>query len=80
MSKCLIHSKDSGSIMVIPREAGLCRLYVQLQQDTAEDGEQKHFDRATATEEICKARAQKIFSPFKLEFGRTDWFSVYRGV
>ncbi|ORY84725.1 phenol 2-monooxygenase [Leucosporidium creatinivorum] len=78
MSKCLIHSKDSGSIMVIPREAGLCRLYVQLQQDTAEDGIQKHFDRATATEEICKTRAQKILSPFKLEFGRTDWFSVYQ--
>ncbi|KAK4050697.1 hypothetical protein OIV83_003423 [Microbotryomycetes sp. JL201] len=78
MSKCLIHSRNSGSIMVIPREAGLVRLYVQLQEDAPEGAAQKHVDRAAATEEICKVRARKIFHPFKLEFGRTDWFSVYQ--
>lgn len=78
-TECLIHSRNSGSIMVIPREAGLVRLYVQLQEDAAEEGAaQKHYDRAAATEDICKARAAKIFAPYKLEFGRTDWFSVYQ--
>ncbi|SGZ32377.1 BQ5605_C040g11865 [Microbotryum silenes-dioicae] len=74
MSKCLIHSKDAGSIMVIPRENGLVRLYVQLQ----EEGTGKHYDRTAATEDICKARAAKIFQPYKIEWGRTDWFSVYQ--
>ncbi|KXS17858.1 phenol 2-monooxygenase [Gonapodya prolifera JEL478] len=76
-AKCLIHSKSDGSIMVIPRESGLVRLYVQLQESLGPDGKQKHYGR-DAGEEICKARAQKIFEPYKLEFGRTDWFSVYQ--
>lgn len=40
-SKCMIHSKDDGSIMVIPRENGLCRFYVQLQQSDS-DGARSH--------------------------------------
>jgi len=77
MCKCLIHSKSDGSIMVIPREEGLVRLYVQLQAEAGPDGKQKHYGR-DASEDICKARARKIFEPFKLEFGKTAWFSVYR--
>lgn len=30
--RCAIHSKDSGSVMVIPRENGLVRLYIQLKE------------------------------------------------
>ena len=63
--------------MVIPREAGLVRLYVQLQAEAGPDGKQKHYGR-DASEDVCKERARKIFSPFKLEFGKTAWFSVYR--
>ncbi|GAA5935296.1 hypothetical protein JCM1841_006699 [Sporobolomyces salmonicolor] len=77
MSKCLIHSRSAGSIMVIPREAGLVRLYVQLQAEAGPDGKQKHYGR-DATEEVCKERARKIFEPFQLEFGKTAWFSVYQ--
>ena len=42
--KCLIHSKNSGSIMVIPREAGLVRFYVQLEVGA---------DRNKQTQDIC---------------------------
>jgi len=63
--------------MVIPREAGLVRLYVQLQAEAGPDGKQKHYGR-DASEDVCKERARKIFKPFKLEFGKTAWFSVYR--
>ncbi|ABN65582.2 phenol 2-monooxygenase [Scheffersomyces stipitis CBS 6054] len=31
-SRCAIHSKDSGSVMVIPRENDLVRLYIQLKE------------------------------------------------
>lgn len=67
--KCLIHSKDAGSIMVIPREAGLCRFYVQLQAGA---------DRSKQTQDICIDTAKKIFAPYDLEFGYVDWFSVYQ--
>ncbi|KAK6086223.1 phenol hydroxylase [Seiridium cupressi] len=30
--RCAIHSADSGSLMIIPREAGLVRLYIQLRE------------------------------------------------
>ncbi|KAK3312728.1 phenol 2-monooxygenase [Apodospora peruviana] len=30
--RCSIHSKDGGSIMVIPRENGIVRLYIQLRE------------------------------------------------
>lgn len=92
--KCLLHSRNAGSIMVIPRENNLVRFYVQLQ--AGEDGSGKHIgapfqtrsltsrtltpapERNAATLEICQDRARKIFAPFKLEFGYVDWFSVYQ--
>ena len=74
-SKCLIHSKDAGSIMVIPRENNLCRFYVQLQQ--SEDGS-THVERSKATMQLCIDRARKIFEPFKFDVSYVDWFSVYQ--
>ncbi|KAL8290074.1 hypothetical protein RQP46_003013 [Phenoliferia psychrophenolica] len=74
LSKCMIHSKDAGSIMIIPRESGLVRFYVQLKSDK----EGATFERSNATQEMVLEVARKIFDPFKLEFGRVDWFSVYQ--
>lgn len=67
----MIHSKDAGSIMVIPRESGLCRFYVQLQK--SENGDATHVERSMATEAFCMERAKAIFAPFDLEFGYVDW-------
>ncbi|CAK5281204.1 unnamed protein product [Mycena citricolor] len=75
--KCLTHSRSEGSIMVIPRESGLVRFYVQL-QTTEPDGTVHSIARDQGTQDICIARAKKIFEPFKLEFGYVDWFSVYQ--
>ncbi|KAJ7680981.1 phenol 2-monooxygenase [Mycena polygramma] len=74
--KCLIHSKTEGSIMIIPREANLVRFYVQLQ--TTDGDKVVSIARDKATQDICIARAKKIFEPFDLEFGYVDWFSVYQ--
>ncbi|KDE08848.1 hypothetical protein MVLG_00949 [Microbotryum lychnidis-dioicae p1A1 Lamole] len=75
LSKCMIHSRDAGSIMVIPREDNLVRLYVQLKEGEAASS---HVERSKATLDICFARARKIFGPFVLKFGRVAWFSVYQ--
>ncbi|KAF9891621.1 hypothetical protein FE257_003632 [Aspergillus nanangensis] len=37
--RCSIHSKNEGSIMVIPRENGLVRLYIQLREVAHHDDE-----------------------------------------
>lgn len=70
--KCTIHSRD-GSIMVIPREDNMVRLYIQIASSTDLD-----FDpRKTATEEEVQASAKKILKPYSIEWERVEWYSVY---
>ncbi|KAF4840365.1 Phenol hydroxylase [Colletotrichum siamense] len=70
--KCTIHSKH-GSIMVIPREDNMVRLYIQIASSTDPD-----FDpRKTATEEEVQESAKRILQPYSIEWERTEWYSVY---
>lgn len=61
--RCAIHSAESGSVMVIPRENKLVRLYIQLTEVNS-GGQQ--VDRSQITPEIILKAAQKILSPYKL--------------
>ncbi|EON61182.1 FAD monooxygenase [Coniosporium apollinis CBS 100218] len=70
--KCTIHS-DAGSIMVIPREANMVRLYIQIASSTDKDWN----PRKTATEAEVQATAKKILKPYYIEWDRVEWFSVY---
>ena len=70
--KCTIHS-DHGSIMVIPRENNMVRLYIQIATSTDPD-----FDpRKSATVQEVQAAAKKIFHPYHCEWDRVEWYSVY---
>jgi 2-polyprenyl-6-methoxyphenol hydroxylase-like FAD-dependent oxidoreductase len=70
--KCTIHS-DSGSIMVIPREDNMVRLYIQIASSTDPD-----FDpRRTATEQQVIEAAKRILRPYTIEWDKVEWFSVY---
>lgn len=70
--KCTIHS-DSGSIMVIPREDNMVRLYIQIASSTDEDWD----PRKTATTEEVQAAAKRILKPHWIEWDRIEWYSVY---
>ncbi|KAK3321382.1 FAD binding domain-containing protein [Cercophora scortea] len=70
--KCTIHS-EHGSIMVIPREDNMVRLYIQIASSTDADW----HPRKTATAEEVQASAKKIFAPYTIEWERLEWFSVY---
>lgn len=82
--RCSIHSKNDGSIMVIPREGGLVRLYIQLREVDHEGDEtstvtgKKRVDRSKLTAEHILATAQKIFYPYSLEAAETHWFTAYQ--
>ncbi|KAI9847092.1 MAG: hypothetical protein M1837_003210 [Sclerophora amabilis] len=70
--KCNIHS-DHGSIMVIPRENNLVRLYIQIASSTDEG-----FNSAkTATQAEVQTSAKRILQPYHIEWERVEWFSVY---
>lgn len=70
--KCTIHS-DQGSIMVIPRENNLVRLYIQIASSTDTD----FSPRRTATVEQVQAAAKRILQPYYVEWDRVEWYSVY---
>uniref|UniRef100_A0A093UTB1 Phenol 2-monooxygenase n=1 Tax=Talaromyces marneffei PM1 TaxID=1077442 RepID=A0A093UTB1_TALMA len=71
-TKCTIHS-DSGSIMVIPREDNMVRLYVQIASSTDPDWN----PRKTATVEEVQEAAKKILQPYTIQWDRVEWYSVY---
>ena len=70
--KCTIHS-EAGSIMVIPREANMVRLYIQLASSSDEDWN----PRKTATTDEVQATAKRILKPYYIEWDRVEWYSVY---
>ena len=70
--KCTIHS-DSGSIMVIPRENNMVRLYIQIASSDDKDWN----PRKTATVEEVQEAAIKIMKPYDLEWDRVEWYSIY---
>ncbi|EEQ90998.2 FAD monooxygenase [Blastomyces dermatitidis ER-3] len=72
LTKCTIHS-DSGSVMVIPRENNMVRLYVQISSSTDADWS----PRKTATVSEVQQAAKRIFQPYHLEWDRVEWYSVY---
>ncbi|CZT04764.1 related to phenol 2-monooxygenase [Rhynchosporium graminicola] len=70
--KCTIHS-EYGSIMIIPREDNLVRLYVKVASSTDADWDPKK----QVTEEAMQALTKKILQPYEIEWERVEWFSVY---
>ncbi|KAF2842402.1 hypothetical protein M501DRAFT_926935 [Patellaria atrata CBS 101060] len=70
--KCTIHS-DSGSIMVIPRENNMVRLYIQIASSTDKDWN----PRKTATAEEVQRYAEKIMKPYFIDWDHVEWYSVY---
>jgi phenol 2-monooxygenase len=74
--RCAIHSAESGSLMVIPRENGLVRLYIQLTTTNQSGG--KKVDRSTINPDVILASAQKILDPYKMTYRYCDWWTAYQ--
>ncbi|KAH6615350.1 FAD binding domain-containing protein [Boeremia exigua] len=70
--KCTIHS-DAGSIMIIPREDNMVRLYIQVASSTDKDWN----PRKQATAEEVQEKAKAILKPYEITWDRIEWFSVY---
>lgn len=75
--RCAIHSADHGSMMVIPRENKLVRLYIQLQA-TEHASTGGKADRSWITPEVILQSAQRIVHPYKLDYAYCDWWTGYQ--
>lgn len=69
--RCAIHSADAGSVMVIPRENKLVRLYIQLTTTNSEGGAKA--DRSKINPETILASAQRIMAPYTITYRVLDW-------
>lgn len=72
-TKVAIHSASEGSILIIPREDQMVRLYVQLGRTEAG----ARLDRSTISVESIMATARKIIAPYTLDTGPIAWWTVY---
>ena len=74
----------AGTILLIPRESDMIRLYIPLEKSDATDlidptTGRVHKDR-TSPEKLIE-QAQKVFSPYRISIkdGLVDWWTVYVG-
>lgn len=74
--RCAVHSASSGSLMVIPRENKLVRLYIQLTEIKPDAS--GRADRSQITPDIIIAAAQKTIAPYKLTYEYCDWWTAYQ--
>lgn len=74
--RCAVHSAEHGSLMVIPRENRLVRLYIQL-TEVMPDATGR-ADRSKITPAIIFEAAQKIMSPYKIDYEYCDWWTAYQ--
>ncbi len=81
-ARTVIHSIH-GSILVVPREGDLVRLYVQLSDVDLKlvDKQTNRVDKGQASPEKLIETAAKILQPYYLRaFGDVQWWTVYISV
>ncbi|KAI0730556.1 FAD binding domain-containing protein [Earliella scabrosa] len=76
-ARTVIHSTH-GSILVVPREGDLVRLYVQLSDVSVVDRQTNRVDKAQTSPEKLIETAAKILQPYRLKaIGEVQWWTVY---
>lgn len=72
-SKAVVYSHKYGSVLCIPRERNMTRLYIELK---SEDG--AAISKAEATQDYVMQRARQILQPFALSWTSVEWFGIYQ--
>ncbi len=72
-TKAVVQSDEFGSLLMIPRERGLTRLYIELRFDPAD------LSAAEQTpQQFVQKRAQDIMRPYILKWKSVEWFGRYK--
>jgi hypothetical protein len=62
-SKVVVHSDEFGSILMIPRERNMTRLYIELKP-----GSEETVMKERHTQEFVQKRAQEMMHPYRLQW------------
>jgi phenol 2-monooxygenase len=76
--RCAIYSASSGSVMVIPCENKLARLYIQLTTTEMNGETGAKVDRFQINPQVTLESAQRISSPYTLAYRKLGWWTVYQ--
>lgn len=71
--KNVFHSVDSGSVLTVPREGGMVRVYTQM--GDLEVGQR--LNRSDFSLEQLLEKTKKVVAPFEMDFKYIDWFTCY---
>lgn len=73
-SKTVVFHPQKGSILIIPRERAMTRLYIELKADTAT----REPIPQEISQEAVMERARQICAPYKLVWETVEWFGRYQ--
>jgi phenol 2-monooxygenase len=72
-SKVAVQSEELGSILIIPRERNLTRMYIELRWSSEEATLKER-----QTQELVQKRACEIMHPYRLNWKSVEWFGRYQ--
>lgn len=79
-TKCVVFSEQYGSVLIIPRERDMTRLYIEMRPDTDMAAADSNPARVQAA--IMRRAAQIISSDgrgqYRIRWKRVEWFGQYR--
>lgn len=67
-SKTVIFSEEHGSILLIPRERNMTRLYIEMKSSASSKG---------LTQEYVMEQARRVMTPYRVEWLSVEWFGNY---
>lgn len=70
-SKSLVYQQEIGSILIVPRERNMTRLYIELKSGPK-------IDRRELGQEFVMQRAREIMAPFRVRWKYVEWFGRYQ--
>ncbi|KAF2203541.1 FAD monooxygenase-like protein [Delitschia confertaspora ATCC 74209] len=72
-SKVVISSEEHGSVLILPRERNITRLYIEMKPDSNET-----TIREEITQEFVMKRAKEIMAPYPITWRSIEWFGRYK--
>jgi 2-polyprenyl-6-methoxyphenol hydroxylase-like FAD-dependent oxidoreductase len=72
-SKCVVHSAENGTLVMLPRERDMTRIYVELKTDIGDKA-----SKLELSQEYVMQRATEILEPYNLQWASIEWFGRYQ--
>jgi phenol 2-monooxygenase len=77
-SKTVVHSQEAGTIVILPRERNMTRVYVELRSDYLEESAMKSQSSVELTQMYVMDQIAEILEPYSIKWKKIEWFGRYQ--